>query len=316
MVRVAIAGCSSGVGLNLLQAIAATGKHEIVVLSRQDTTPHTKLPGVNVRPVSYEDHTQLVDALKGVHTLICAIFVFSNDLATIQLALIKAAVEAGVKRFAPSEFAGTLKTAELVDAYHPKLRVAEGLRNSGLEYTYFRAGLFLNYFSRHSPSEEEGLASMRPWTFVVDINQGVANVPGDGNQKLTFTDVRDVAKWVASSLDLEKWDVESGIPGDTLTYREIVAIAEKVTGRKFLIKENQIEQLEEDSQDESKRFVSQMCLAITKGYLDIPPDLGVKVTGIKPTTVEEFIKRHWDEISLPEPAWPAEQKTWQPKDIR
>ena len=53
---------------------------------------------------SYEDTKELAEALKGVHTVLS--FIGEKDPESpLQRNLIDAAVQAGVKRFAPSEWA-------------------------------------------------------------------------------------------------------------------------------------------------------------------------------------------------------------------
>jgi hypothetical protein len=55
--------------------------------------------------VDYQNQTQLTHALKGVHTLFSFVAEQEDPNSPIQKNLIKAAIEAGVKRFAPSEWA-------------------------------------------------------------------------------------------------------------------------------------------------------------------------------------------------------------------
>lgn len=61
-------------------------------------------PGVNLRVVNYDDKTELVDALRGIHTALSFIQLVSNSENNSQKNLIDAAIIAGVKRFAPSEW--------------------------------------------------------------------------------------------------------------------------------------------------------------------------------------------------------------------
>lgn len=55
--------------------------------------------------VNYHDLEQLVDALKGVHTVLSFITEDQDPESSVQKTLIDAAVQAGVQRFAPSEWA-------------------------------------------------------------------------------------------------------------------------------------------------------------------------------------------------------------------
>ncbi|KAL1852412.1 hypothetical protein VTK73DRAFT_9226 [Phialemonium thermophilum] len=105
MVKIAVPGGSGDVARVVIDALVATGKHEIVVLSRNDAPPPGKeVKGAAWAKVDYADKAALVEVLKGVHTVLS--FTVNTDPANIvQKTLIDASVEAGVKRYAPSEWA-------------------------------------------------------------------------------------------------------------------------------------------------------------------------------------------------------------------
>lgn len=84
-------------------SILASGKHEVVILSRSNQ-PHLSARGIEVRMIDYKDHAGLVRALEDVEVVISTVSSFGDAFWTSQLALLQAAKEAGVKRFAPSEF--------------------------------------------------------------------------------------------------------------------------------------------------------------------------------------------------------------------
>jgi saccharopine dehydrogenase-like NADP-dependent oxidoreductase len=54
--------------------------------------------------VDYNDKPQLARTLRGFDAVLSFILVFSDEAYRAQLNLIDAAIEAGVKRFAPSEW--------------------------------------------------------------------------------------------------------------------------------------------------------------------------------------------------------------------
>lgn len=62
------------------------------------------LPTVNWRVVNYNDQPGLVEALRGTHTLLSFLQLLSDPESKSQNNLIDAAIAAGVKRFAPSEY--------------------------------------------------------------------------------------------------------------------------------------------------------------------------------------------------------------------
>ena len=64
----------------------------------------------------------------------------------------------------------------------------------------------------------------------LDIKHRTAAIPGSGDVPVTFTFSKDVARYVAAFLDLEKWEQRTFIVGDKVTMNEMVKIAEEATG--------------------------------------------------------------------------------------
>jgi len=67
-------------------------------------------------------------------------------------------------------------------------------------------------------------------TLVLDVAGKKAAIPGSGTTPITFTYSGDVAKFTAKLLTLDKWETESFIIGDRLTWNDFVKLAEEVTG--------------------------------------------------------------------------------------
>lgn len=316
MVTVALAGATTGFGLTILRTFLHLnkGEHKLVLLSRS-AKPDIAAQGLDVRPVDYANHEQLVQALQGVHTLISVIGGSLQGLLDAQLALIKAAKEAGVKRWAPSEYAG--HGYEGVALYQPKAVVWEATQKSGLEYTRFECGLFMSVLATGTPKpptevgeregvktgEEEALAGLRPWNFILNLKAGTADFAGDGSGPTVLTDMRDVAQFVWRALSLEKWSPETSMRGDVKSFRELVQILEKVQGRKFLTQDNSFEKLEEEAKDPSKQFYNQARLALEKGWGMVGDDLNRAFPDVKPVTCEEFIEKWWGGVQLGDAAW-------------
>lgn len=60
--------------------------------------------GVTSRVVNYDNKSELIEALQGIHTVLSFIQILSDPESKSQKNLIDAAIIAGVKRFAPSEW--------------------------------------------------------------------------------------------------------------------------------------------------------------------------------------------------------------------
>lgn len=326
MPTIALAGASTGFGRTMLQVFIHHNnqkdnehKHKLVLLSRSEQPDFTS-KGVDVRPVDYANHVQLVNALKDVHTVLSVIGGDGSAIKSAQLALISACKEAGVKRFAPSEYAGI--DNEDIDLYTPKREVWEATRESGLEYTQFSCGLFMSAFATGTPKpmtavgeregcktgEEEALAGLRPWTFVVNMRAGTADYPGDGTAPLVFTDMRDIAYFVFRALDMEKWPEHLGMRGDVKSFKEAVEICERVQGRKWLEKNNSIEEMQAQMDaDPGLKFYNQVRIGMAKGWAMVGDELNREFPDVKTVTCEQFIEKWWSGVELGEPSWTATQ---------
>lgn len=65
---------------------------------------------------------------------------------------------------------------------------------------------------------------------IINIPAKTAVIPGNGNHKIAYTHTEDVGKFVATALDLPRWEASYSIIGELTTHNEIVAAAETVTG--------------------------------------------------------------------------------------
>ncbi|KAH8124896.1 hypothetical protein ACSS6W_005138 [Trichoderma asperelloides] len=294
MVTVAVAGGGSAIASNIINAILASKKHQLVVLSRSPR-PDLETQGAVVRVVDYDSHEQLTKALEGVHTVLSCIWSYGPAIAASQLALLEAAKEAQVKRFAPSEWA--VPAYDKVGYYKVKESVWEAVKKSGLEYTRFINGLWLNIWAADAPREEDiGRSGYRGPPLIIDIKAGNASIPGDGSSKVAFTDMRDIGKYVTAALDFEKWDEDSFIVGEKLSVNEFVDKVERVTGKvldKTYISLEDLAVLIEEKKDPLMTMVHEFLRLIGEGDMNLTATINQKVPEVKPIKVDEFLARHW-----------------------
>ncbi|KAM3423369.1 hypothetical protein BST61_g804 [Cercospora zeina] len=156
--------------------------------------------------------------------------------------------------------------------------------------------------------EEEALAGLRPWNFVINIRAGTADLAGDGSAEMVLMDTRDVAKFVWEALSAEKWEPVMGMRGDVTSFRELVEKLERVTWRKFLVRENAIDVLEQEAREnQSRAFYNQARTAIAKGWALVGDDLNKAYPQVKPASVDEFIEKWWAGVELGQPSWAVDQ---------
>lgn len=72
--------------------------------------------------------------------------------------------------------------------------------------------------------------NLQPYTFGIDIVSGTAAIPGDGTDVICMTYTYDMAMYLVKALDLDEWPEFSVIVGDQVTYNQILAMAEEITG--------------------------------------------------------------------------------------
>jgi hypothetical protein len=174
------------------------------------------------------DYTKenLVPVLKGQDAVLSLLG--SPGLGDAQLALIDAAAEAGVKRFIPSEFGhntGSDKIVGLVPMFGGKRKFVERIKSHpSLSWTAVITGLFFDWgFKRGT---------------IVDAKAGTATVWDDGETPFSTTNLsligQTLVKLLTDSAAYE--DSENKyiyLASHTITQNEVIAAAEKATGKRF-----------------------------------------------------------------------------------
>lgn len=326
MVNVAIAGGSSPtLGSAIVRAIANThGVHEPVILSRRkDGNTETRgtilvdnWKHVEVRYVDYHDKDNLTSALKGIHTVISVVLIPDPvEWTTAQVNLVRAAKETGVKRFAPSEWAFGSPAHEKAEIDRPKIEVWREVERSGLEATRFVCGGFMNYLGIGCPGpkekQEEALHGFREGPFMFNVEEGTVDIPlkADGSYpRVTMTEIGDIGRFVAAALDLDKWEPEMPMAGDTLGFGEVVRLAEKATGRKFTIMETTKEQLQKEKDGlRPEDWIRNMECSYAMLFCDdqdgetvLDPLLNRLCPQVNPIKIKEYLQKYW-ERSIGEP---------------
>ncbi|KAF2186205.1 nmrA-like family protein [Zopfia rhizophila CBS 207.26] len=245
MVKVAIAGGTGSLGRTILDVLKEHPEHKAVILTRK-TAPSSN-NHIQSLVVDYTDIPALTAVLEEneIHTVIAAFGISGNSLSTSQINLIKAAdASQPTKRFIPTSFAipypeSGVEILPPLQAYFDSINL---LKETSLEWTVFHNGIFLDYFGCLGP--EGGLKShLKPNTFAIDIPNRVAAIPGDGNVPVTFTYTFDVARFVVRTLRMEKWEDESRVIGETVTWNEFLRVVEDVTESKFEVHYDSVEKL-------------------------------------------------------------------------
>lgn len=312
MPSVVIAGGAASLGKCIVQGVLTLAPDwKPTVLSRASSTPPGWLSPllasekVELRQVDYTSHTALVSALRGAHTVISVLFSNSSIWFTTQIALLHAAKAAGAKRFVPSEFGIGINGTPQIDGLAGSQDVWKACEESGLEWTRFENGLFMNYLGFAAPDDRREEASGGrekdgEWFYCATKTRAELPVKADGTfPRITMTAMEDIGKCVARSLSLERWDTVSNFVGDTLPMDEVVRIADSVMGKKWeitTVSPAEYEKRITEEQDEGKKFWLQLGLVYTRDAIDegvLEPQLNQLLPDLKPLTVKDYMLKYY-----------------------
>ncbi|KAK2757028.1 hypothetical protein FQN54_004997 [Arachnomyces sp. PD_36] len=292
MPTLAIAGGTSpSLGRAITTALLSSSKTSdwnAVILSRSARIP-LWLQAVDpdgkraeIRVVDYLNQESLASALKDVHTVLSVTSAIDGTQAQIQINLVNAAVTAGCKRFAPSQWSFGPVAYQKIGALKMGF---EGVweecmkHKDKIECARFNNGAFMNYLGHgiypvdskldeeaqlqklkdgkgymdnedqacQGLSREGGLEDDSSGAYPINFTTGIAEFPVNDDGKwprICMTSLKDVGSFVVASLTLPKWEENMTMVGDMLPMNELLSIAEDVTGKKFQVKFVKKEELE------------------------------------------------------------------------
>ncbi|KAI0445273.1 NAD(P)-binding protein [Xylaria telfairii] len=314
MVKVVVAGGSGQVAREVVDALVATKKHDITILSRGPAPIAATPSNVKWQAVNYNDKEALIEALRGTHTVLSFVQLLSDPDQTAQKNLIDAALSAGVKRFAPSEYGS--RGVDNMAWWQGKQKVREYLRDVNstktvIEYTLFQPGLFLDYLAFPQKTSKY----VDPLQTVFDFkNRRALVVDGHEDTTMTFTTVTDVAAVIARAVDYDgEWPTTGGIRGNTVSISQLLEIGGRVRGRPFAIEKMKVEDLEAGelkaswgleavhksvSDEQAQALLKMVCigtlLSSSKGAWDSSDEMNQIFPEYEFTPIEEFLSKVWD----------------------
>lgn len=301
-----------------------------VIISRSGALPAWAglLPAssLEIRKVDYSSQSSLVSALEGCHTVISVILAKDGTQSSSQIALLQAAVKAGCKRFAPSEWAcGPAGVSKVSLLNMAKPSVWDACERSGIEWARFNVGLFMNYLGvgcaitvKGDPEtantkeddicagvDREGDMADGSGSFLFSLSSATAELPmkadGVSFPRITVSEINNIGEFVAASLSLEKWEKDMNIAGCTIRLDKLLNIAERVLNRPFQVKKLTRQQLEEEiiglgELDFMKRMwleLKLICSDDEVGESVLEPVVNGICPEIKALDVETYLRRSW-----------------------
>ncbi|KAI4223740.1 MAG: hypothetical protein LQ349_007369 [Xanthoria aureola] len=301
--RVAIAG-SNGLACSIADAITTNTYHQIIILSRAPK-PQLSARGWQVVVVNYDDsHRQeLAFKLAGVSVVLSVIS------GPAQIALIDAAAQAGVRRFAPAEFEGPAALRPQQDALDRGKRAAlerlQYYQTRGMQYTSFVCGILYERFAPGGMyASRIGLRSGigAEGDYLVNISQRKAQIPYGTNGQpaiVSLTSAEDVGKFVAAAISLPQWPPELRMSGDRMQVSRLVQIVEMVRGAGFEKAHYNSQsmwsalQLAQSAQNIQQQLRVITLMATASGRFDFAsPNLN-SLVAVTPTRFQAWLQEAW-----------------------
>ncbi|KAL7920133.1 hypothetical protein ACQKWADRAFT_299444 [Trichoderma austrokoningii] len=297
---IAVAGGTGSVGRTIVDELEKSPLYDTIILARN--VPENSEIKSPVLAIDYNNIAEMAQLLasRKVEVVISTLHLMDNVASIAQINLIKAANQSGtVKRFIVSEW-GIVHT-EASPMYKFREDAASELRKSKLEWTRIANGYFMDYYGYPHVK-----TYLKPLSFVIDMANKAAGIPGTGDDIVAFTYTADVAKFVVASLGLPKWDEISYCYGEKSSYNKILALAEEARGTKFHVTYDPVEKLNKGEVTELPSHVAMYAIApkevfqgifslfgkwIIDGGFDVPEDisLNAKFPDIKTTKLSEVI---------------------------
>ncbi|KAI1140605.1 hypothetical protein F5Y05DRAFT_279416 [Hypoxylon sp. FL0543] len=304
---VAIAGGTRSIGRAVLEGIQERGTATPIVISRKYNKELEQELGTRLIAADYDDVAGLAKLLEvnNVETVISGLDGFSGGSSEINL--IRAAELSSVTtRFIPSvwgcRFGPEKSSFPLAMA---KIASEKELEKTSLEWTAVCVGYFLDYFGL--PKVKSHVA---PLTMVLDIGAAKAAIPGSGNVPGAFTYTQDIGRFVGALLTLHKWEKESYVIGDKLTWNDFLKLAEEVRGTKFDVTYDSIELIKSGKvtelpghlpayrlfpKEQVQAILASLEQVFDKGYLDFKPKqtLNELFPDIHAVSAKEMLEMGW-----------------------
>ncbi|KIO27366.1 hypothetical protein M407DRAFT_191683 [Tulasnella calospora MUT 4182] len=266
-INVVVAGGTGHLGKliskTLLSPVYRPGQiNRVVVLSRDDSSSVAQ----ELKALGAEIHTGPVqaDTLKGIDVVINAWgFMVPGD---IKNALVRAAVDAGVKVYFPSEFGVDPRTLDVeAKIFASKVEQTDYAREVGkgaLKVVEIYNGGFLGQIAQYAPAVGIDI----PNKTVTSVGQGSATA------RVTFTSERDIAYSTVRFAILAAQDPSSVadkvcISGTNASWSHLAELLSKEVGTKFEVKE--LDDAPLRKKIEEGDFIAALRYAYGKGHVDL-----------------------------------------------
>ncbi|KAI4149714.1 MAG: hypothetical protein LQ340_004487 [Diploschistes diacapsis] len=298
MMKVAIAG-TNGLAFLIAHYLSLRNYHQFSEI--RQPKPLLSARGWTVLVVDFRNEAGLRYHLAGIDLVIS--MVTGND----QLLMIDAALNAGVARFVPAEFAGiSEKRPPALDRGQRFARLRlRGHVEEGMSFTLISCGIL---YERFAPG---GLADFNTGNvsgangegdYLMNVRTMRAQIPHDSSQRpamICMTAMDDVAKFIVAALDLPQWPTELRVCGQRMNVSDVVRVAERLRDFQFERADHTNGSLESQLHLESSSAIPhartrvETLMATGEGAFDFTDYNFNRMVNITPTPFAEWLELAW-----------------------
>lgn len=215
---IAVAGANGDLGQRIVAELVRLGARPRALVREGNTT---SFPGAEVVVVDYSNPTSLLSACRGAHCVVSALSGLRDVIVDAQAALLTAVVDAGVRRFIPSDYC--IDYTKLPDGSNRNLdlrrQFARRLETAPVAATSVLNGMFTDLLLKEAPLIQAGWKRVLYW--------------GNADQLLDFTTIANTAAYTARAALDRDTPRYLRIAGDTLSSRDLAGAASRATGHRF-----------------------------------------------------------------------------------
>lgn len=208
---IVITGASGNVGQHVVNELAAQGQ-AVRALTRQPVRDESR-PHVGWMSADFEDPKSLATALQGADRLVL-ISPAHRRMAEHQLAVVEAAIKAGVKKIAKLSGLGAGPDAP-IRLPQKHYQIERAIADSNIDYSFVRPNLFMQVLLGSAQSIQ---------------SDGAIYAPA-GQGRISFIDARDVARVLACEVQREGRAIVEITGPQALSYAEAARTLSDVIGR-------------------------------------------------------------------------------------
>jgi len=224
--RVVVAGATGILGGRVVRSLierGATVRGLVRSSSKPETIRDLADRGVETITVDLADRSALVQALAGASVVVSVLQGLGDVIVGTQTRLVQAAIEAGVPRFIPSDYAADF--TKLNDAENRNFGYRREFHryvdSAAISTTSVLNGMFMDILQYGMPLLDFKARSVSYW--------------GDADQLLDFTTMDDVGAYTAEAALDDAAPAVLRIAGDQQSPRQLAALATEVLGETFTL---------------------------------------------------------------------------------